>query len=140
MRTFFLANPLLDQLDNNLPVVPFASKMARLNSECSDPALQTNCIEGQKWRCINEDGQWRKHKCKFHVSSPHNSCIMHCFSKLYVLQLQLQSHLAEINKVASPNKRNCACFTPQGLVYTKIKTKRSYIRRFVFITNCSVPY
>lgn len=56
------------QLDNNLPLTPFVTKMARLNSECSDPALQSNCVAGQKWRCIKEDGQWRKHKCKFHVS------------------------------------------------------------------------
>lgn len=57
-----------EQLDNNLPVTPFLSKMARLNSECSNPALQTNCLLGQKWRCVNENGQWRKQKCKFHVS------------------------------------------------------------------------
>lgn len=56
------------QLDNDLPLTPYVSKMARLNSECSSPAMQTNCVEGQKWRCIFEDGQWRKHKCKFHVS------------------------------------------------------------------------
>lgn len=43
--------------------------MARLNSECSNPALQVNCLPGQKWRCIHEDGQWRKQKCKFHVSA-----------------------------------------------------------------------
>lgn len=58
----------IDQIDNNLPILtPFLSKMARLNSECSNPALQANCVAGQKWRCIYEDGQWRKHKCKFHV-------------------------------------------------------------------------
>lgn len=57
-----------DQLDNNLPATPFLSKMARLNSECSNAALQTNCLPGQKWRCVNEGGQWRKQKCKFHVS------------------------------------------------------------------------
>lgn len=44
------------------------SKMARLNYECADPKLSKNCVTGQKWRCINENGQWRKHKCKFHVS------------------------------------------------------------------------
>lgn len=85
---------------------PFRSKMERLNNECSNPTLQQNCVAGQKWRCINEDGRWRRHKCKFH--------------------LQLQSHLAEINKLSSQNKRNCACFTPDGLIYTKIKSKRDY--------------
>lgn len=63
-----------DQLDNNLPATPFLSKMARLNSECSNAALQTNCLPGQKWRCVNEGGQWRKQKCKFHVSR-HEKCI-----------------------------------------------------------------
>lgn len=58
-----------EKMSNNLPMTPFLSKMARLNSECSDPALQANCLPGQKWRCIHEDGQWRKQKCKFHVSS-----------------------------------------------------------------------
>ncbi|XP_065075177.1 extracellular sulfatase SULF-1 homolog [Ochlerotatus camptorhynchus] len=95
-----------DPLDNHLPMSPFRSKMERLNNECSNPTLQQNCVAGQKWRCINEDGRWRRHKCKFH--------------------LQLQSHLAEINKLSSQNKRNCACFTPDGLIYTKIKSKRDY--------------
>lgn len=57
------------KLTNNLPITPFLSKMARLNLECADAALQANCSPGQKWRCIYEDGQWRKQKCKFHVSS-----------------------------------------------------------------------
>lgn len=53
--------------------------MARLNTECADPGLHQNCVAGQKWRCISEDGRWRKHKCKFHVritnlSSTHHSC------------------------------------------------------------------
>lgn len=54
--------------DNTLPLSPYITKMMRLNSECSDPALLKNCLPGQKWKCINEDGRWRKHKCKFHVS------------------------------------------------------------------------
>lgn len=66
-----LAKYQIEQIDNNLPLTSFKSKMARLNSECSDPLLQANCLPGQKWRCINEDGQWRKHKCKFHVCSLH---------------------------------------------------------------------
>lgn len=57
-----------DQFDNNLPLAPYITKMMRLNSECSDPKLLENCRPGQKWKCINEDGRWRKHKCKFHVS------------------------------------------------------------------------
>uniref|UniRef100_A0A1Q3F3V4 Putative sulfatase n=1 Tax=Culex tarsalis TaxID=7177 RepID=A0A1Q3F3V4_CULTA len=95
-----------DPLDNHLPMSPYRSKMERLNNECSNPAMQQNCVPGQKWRCVSEDGRWRRHKCKFH--------------------LQLQNHLAEINKLSSQNKRNCACFTPDGLIYTKIKSKRDY--------------
>ncbi|XP_055544974.1 extracellular sulfatase SULF-1 homolog [Wyeomyia smithii] len=93
-----------DPLDNHLPMTPYRSKMERLNNECSNPSVQQNCVPGQKWRCVSEDGRWRRHKCKFH--------------------LQLQNHLAEINKLSSQNKRNCACFTPDGLIYTKIKSKR----------------
>lgn len=60
-----------DLLDNNLPTGVhannFPSKLARINSECTDPTLHEDCVPGQKWKCINEDGRWRKHKCKFHV-------------------------------------------------------------------------
>lgn len=59
---------LLQQQDNHLPIAPYITKMMRLNSECSDPALLKNCLPGQKWKCVNEEGRWRKHKCKFHVS------------------------------------------------------------------------
>lgn len=58
----------LHHYGNDLPMAPYITKMMRLNSECSDPALLKNCLPGQKWKCINEEGRWRKHKCKFHVS------------------------------------------------------------------------
>lgn len=90
-------------MDNNLP--PYQSKLARLNVECADPTMLRDCIAGQKWKCINEDGRWRKHKCKFHR--------------------EVQNHLAEVNKyLSAQSKRNCACFTPDGVVYTKIKSER----------------
>ncbi|XP_037817822.1 extracellular sulfatase SULF-1 homolog isoform X3 [Lucilia sericata] len=96
-------NEQQDQFDNNLPLAPYITKMMRLNSECSDPKLLENCRPGQKWKCINENGRWRKHKCKFH------------------------HHLAEISKYPkNPNKRKCACFTPDGVVYTKIKPENYY--------------
>lgn len=90
--------------DNDLP--PYQSKIARLNVECSDPTLLQNCVAGQKWKCINEEGRWRKHKCKFHK--------------------EVQDHLQEISKYLSAQqaRRNCACFTPNGVVYTKIKAER----------------
>lgn len=64
-------------MDNNLPAATmnenFPSKVARINSECTDASLHEDCVPGQKWKCINEDGRWRKHKCKFHVRViPHN--------------------------------------------------------------------
>ncbi|XP_061398755.1 extracellular sulfatase SULF-1 homolog [Musca vetustissima] len=94
-----------DQFDNNLPLTPYNTKMMRLNSECSDPSLLEDCRAGQKWKCVNENGRWRKHKCKFH--------------------LQLQHHLAEISKYPkNQNKRNCACFTPDGVVYIKPEVRK----------------
>jgi extracellular sulfatase Sulf len=90
--------------DNDLP--PYQSKIARLNVECADPTLLQNCVAGQKWKCINDDGRWRKHKCKFHK--------------------EVQDHLQEISKYLTVQqaRRNCACFTPNGVVYTKIKAER----------------
>lgn len=90
--------------DNNLP--PYQSKLARLSVECAEPSLLQDCVPGQKWKCVYEDSRWRKHKCKFHK--------------------EVQDHLAEINKYlsAQQSRRNCACFTPNGLVYTKIKADR----------------
>jgi hypothetical protein len=83
--------------------------LARLNVECANPTLLRDCIPGQKWKCINEDGRWRKHKCKFHR--------------------EVQNHLAEVNKYLNVHgKRNCACFTPDGVVYTKIKTEREFFK------------
>ncbi|XP_039490001.1 extracellular sulfatase SULF-1 homolog [Drosophila santomea] len=95
------------QQNNDLPLAPYITKMMRLNSECSDPALLKNCLPGQKWKCVNEEGRWRKHKCKFH--------------------LQLEHQLA-----AMPRKqyqRNCACFTPDGVVYTKIRAPSAGVHR-----------
>lgn len=86
-------------------MTPFKSKVDRLNVECSDPHLLQNCIAGQKWHCVNENGRWRKHKCKFHA--------------------QLQSHLDAVTQFAAQNKRNCACFTPDGVVYTRINADSS---------------
>lgn len=110
-------------LDNNLPIggggMAFPTKLARINSECTDPVLHQDCVAGQKWKCINEDGRWRKHKCKFHVRaitifkvSPH-LCVFN-------FQLQMMSQLEKIPRES--NRRNCACFVANGVVYTKLKT------------------
>ncbi|XP_053669458.1 extracellular sulfatase SULF-1 homolog [Anopheles marshallii] len=109
-HTFDQAPPQHDNhhLDNHL--TPYRTKMDRLNTECSNPALQQNCVPGQKWQCTSEDGRWRKHKCKFHG--------------------QLQQHLAEIHKKTNSHTdgRNCACFTQDNFFYTKIKTKRDHTK------------
>ncbi|KAH8326084.1 hypothetical protein KR067_001304, partial [Drosophila pandora] len=97
----------LHHYGNDLPMAPYITKMMRLNSECSDPALLKNCLPGQKWKCINEEGRWRKHKCKFH--------------------LQLEQQLATMPR--KQFQRNCACFTPDGVVYTKIRAPSSGIHR-----------
>lgn len=96
----------------------FPSKVARINSECEDAALHENCVPGQKWKCINEDGRWRKHKCKFHVSGLRISLNL-VNQRLLVFQLQMLHHLEKITK--EPNRRNCACFVAKGVVYTKLK-------------------
>ncbi|XP_016950155.1 extracellular sulfatase SULF-1 homolog [Drosophila biarmipes] len=97
---------LVDQ-ENDLPLAPYITKMMRLNSECSDPALLKNCLPGQKWKCVNEEGRWRKHKCKFHLQLEHQLAIMP--RKQY--------------------QRNCACFTPDGVVYTKIRAPSAGLHR-----------
>ncbi|XP_016990413.2 extracellular sulfatase SULF-1 homolog [Drosophila rhopaloa] len=93
--------------NNDLPLAPYITKMMRLNSECSDPALLKNCLPGQKWKCVNEEGRWRKHKCKFH--------------------LQLEHQLATMPR--KQYQRNCACFTPDGVVYTKIRAPSAGLHR-----------
>lgn len=48
-----------------------------------------------------------------------------------VFQMQWQNHLAELNRVAaSHNKRNCACFVPNGVVYTKLKANHPSSKEF----------
>lgn len=110
---------LLLQRDNNLPLAPYITKMMRLNSECSDPALLKNCLPGQKWKCVNEEGRWRKHKCKFHVSIPNRKCSNPSTKPSVSYQLQLEHQLATMPR--KQYQRNCACFTSSGLVYTKIR-------------------
>uniref|UniRef100_A0A182T9U9 DUF3740 domain-containing protein n=1 Tax=Anopheles maculatus TaxID=74869 RepID=A0A182T9U9_9DIPT len=109
-HTFDQAPPQHDNQHSDNHLTPYRTKMDRLNTECSNPALQQNCVPGQKWQCTSEDGRWRKHKCKFHG--------------------QLQQHLAEIHKKTNSytNGRNCACFTQDNFFYTKIKTKRDHTK------------
>ncbi|KAL5273857.1 SULF1 family protein [Megaselia abdita] len=98
-----------DQYDNDLPFGSYQTKMMRLNSECSNPALLKDCVPNQQWKCINEDGRWRKHKCKFH--------------------LQVQAEVSKMPRPRETHSRNCACFTPDGVVYKKIKSEGKRIRK-----------
>ncbi|XP_044268144.1 extracellular sulfatase SULF-1 homolog isoform X2 [Tribolium madens] len=63
------------------------SKLERLTLECATDEMKYPCRRNQKWYCINENGRWRKHKCKM---------------------LALTG-----NKLL----RKCACFTQEGLIY-----------------------
>lgn len=89
------------QLDNRVipevsPLLP-ANKHERLAIECQRPDLQMPCQPGQKWHCVNDAGRWRKHKCKFQVHLPQKP----------------------------PSSKKCACFTPAGVVYTRMKVNIS---------------
>jgi extracellular sulfatase Sulf len=70
-----------------------ANKLERLSVECALDEMKPPCRMNQKWYCVNDNGRWRKHKCKSAVHVPFNT-----------------------NK----SFRKCACFTEAGLVYRKI--------------------
>ncbi|CAH2002851.1 unnamed protein product [Acanthoscelides obtectus] len=92
-------NPLDEstmQLDNRLlPVPPYSAKLERLAVECMRDDTKLPCKRGQKWFCENDNGRWRRHKCK--SVAPTN-----------VVGLEERGY------------RKCACFTPDGLVYKKL--------------------
>lgn len=44
-----------------------------------------------------------------------------------MFQVQLQNHMAAVKRFSNQSRRNCACFTPDGVVYTK-KAKRNQKR------------
>ncbi|XP_008193092.1 extracellular sulfatase SULF-1 homolog isoform X2 [Tribolium castaneum] len=80
--------------------LPPANKLERLTLECAADEMKYPCRRNQKWYCINENGRWRKHKCKtLHVPLAGNKLL-----------------------------RKCACFTQEGLVY-KTMFDRNITRR-----------
>ncbi|XP_015588020.1 extracellular sulfatase SULF-1 homolog isoform X2 [Cephus cinctus] len=98
------------QLDNRvLPVgqagFSFTSKHERLAIECSRPEVLKNCVPGQQWRCERDSGRWRRHKCRYVPSS-----------------------------LTPPSKasKKCACFTPYGVVYTRLESNEYNQERFGF--------
>ncbi|CAG9860528.1 unnamed protein product [Phyllotreta striolata] len=84
------------QLDNRLlPVLP-PSKMERLAVECLRSDMRLPCKRGQKWFCKNDNGKWRRRKCK-------------------------PSTNQDIIPMPSPKAyKKCACFTQNGLIYKRL--------------------
>lgn len=70
----------------------YFSKHERLEMECSKPETKLDCVPGQKWKCEREGHRWRKHKCR----------------------------LAVIPDSLPKSSRKCACFTPNGVIYTRL--------------------
>ncbi|KAI5642241.1 sulfatase domain-containing protein [Phthorimaea operculella] len=78
-------------------------KAARIAAECSKAELRAPCSAGRKWKCVLVNGRWRRHKCKYE---------------------------SEINAPQPKmNTKKCACFTPSGLVYTRLETDGTIARR-----------
>ncbi|KAI4503426.1 hypothetical protein M0802_001648 [Mischocyttarus mexicanus] len=92
-------------LDNRVHPVqsPFSSKHERLAIECSRPEAQADCVHGQKWRCERDGHRWRRHKCRYTIPPP-------------ILR----------------TSKKCACFTPQGLIYTRLETNDFDMSRYGF--------
>ncbi|KAK2578928.1 hypothetical protein KPH14_011134 [Odynerus spinipes] len=92
-------------LDNRVHPVqtPFSSKHERLAIECSRPEAQADCVPGQKWRCERDGHRWRRHKCRYAIPPP-----------------------------VQRTSKKCACFTPHGLVYTRLETNDYDMSRYGF--------
>ncbi|CAG5097533.1 Similar to Sulf1: Extracellular sulfatase SULF-1 homolog (Drosophila melanogaster) [Cotesia congregata] len=87
-------------LDNGVnPSLNLNSKHERLTYECSRPEAQTNCLPGQKWRCEKEGHRWRRHKCKYTTTAS-----------------------SITSGTAHKSSKKCACFTPNGVVYTRLES------------------
>ncbi|XP_068628568.1 extracellular sulfatase SULF-1 homolog [Battus philenor] len=80
-----------------------SGKAARLAAECSKAELRAPCSIGRKWKCVLVNGRWRRHKCKYE-------------SEINAPQPKMST-------------KKCACFTPSGLVYTRLETDGTILRR-----------
>ena len=90
----------LDNGVHSMLLTAFGSKLERLAFECSRPEAQENCLPGQKWRCEREGRRWRRHKCRY-TAPPQ--------------PIQVSQRVT----------KKCACFTPNGVVYTRLETNDS---------------
>lgn len=92
-------------LDNRVHPMhtPFATKHERLAAECSRPEVQTDCLPGQKWRCEKDGHRWRRHKCRYAAPPPPQRV-----------------------------SKKCACFTPNGVIYTRLESNDYDGQRYGF--------
>lgn len=74
------------------------NKLERLTAECASDEMKLPCRINQRWYCINENGRWRKHKCKT---------------------------MPPVNYGSNKSFKKCACFTRDGLIYTRIPVSRN---------------
>ncbi|CAB3231351.1 unnamed protein product [Arctia plantaginis] len=79
------------------------SKAARIAADCSKAELRAPCSAGRKWKCVLVNGRWRRHKCRYETDS--------------------------ITGQSKMSTKKCACFTPSGLVYTRLETDGTIARR-----------
>lgn len=99
------SDPHLDNRVHSMHA-PFATKHERLAAECSRPEAQTDCLPGQKWRCERDGHRWRRHKCRYAVPPPPQRV-----------------------------SKKCACFTPEGVVYTRLDPNDYDGQRFGFMRD-----
>ncbi|XP_060516571.1 extracellular sulfatase SULF-1 homolog isoform X2 [Cylas formicarius] len=81
----------------------YHTKLERLSLECLSDDMRFPCQHGQKWYCQNDNGRWRKHKCK------------------------LTREIIPYNNY--DHSRRCACFTPNGLVYKNVPLQSQLMYR-----------
>ncbi|CAH0600424.1 unnamed protein product [Chrysodeixis includens] len=84
-------------------------KAARIAADCSKAELRAPCSAGRKWKCVLVNGRWRRHKCRYE-------------SELNLPQSKMST-------------KKCACFTPSGLVYTRLETDGTIARRLAEVTK-----
>ncbi|CAK1599996.1 unnamed protein product [Parnassius mnemosyne] len=99
----FLSPTRSELFDQTAEASIASGKAARLAAECSKAELRAPCSIGRKWKCVLVNGRWRRHKCKY------------------------ESEISTPQPKMSTKK--CACFTPSGLVYTRLETDGTILRR-----------
>ncbi|CAH1643344.1 unnamed protein product [Spodoptera littoralis] len=99
-------NKLFDQVAD---ASGLEGKAARIAADCSKAELRAPCSAGRKWKCVLINGRWRRHKCRYE-------------SEPSLPQSKMST-------------KKCACFTPSGLVYTRLETDGTIARRLAEVTK-----